>query len=674
MNGVFNNEKLNLSEDEKRRLYNCMKKKEFHDLLHDYMRDLNDPKTRKEQDMYVRQLEGNNQLPPGLKILRPKPQFCVEVTTLDTKETIFVNVCSSKYIDRATPSTVEQNGVMGTSWRIPYSMGPNSRSCLNEKKQSSLVYDVIFNSKDMPSFKADGRMQDLMIKTALEGVSRVMKEKLNVPEYCVLDGVKCKGGEPPSLSFRDPEAAKSTKDIPRDPLIPTYEPNTTSSKKILPPSIPQSGFLKETTDATSVSRIPPVKKQQNRSKIQTTPKNEEGCKDRSTDSSFSVGDVVVIKQLRKKPEYNGREGVIKSKLCSRGRHRVMLTSSGSDSTGSCVVPLTVINVRPTNLVISGSSNQKGNSDAERKRNVPDYVIVERGSQLGNNILQFGSERHEVIGSRRPSELVVKIRIPAVTDLKLVDLDMQEKHLSLNAPPYDALSVDLPYKVEHERGSAKYKRKKQILLVTLPVKKLSPQEVEDALKSQKHSNSKISQASMCSIRKPVVLGESVDTRKGPEGDMKRRTTDEKSETHSSCALIDPMARKQKAEPKIVKPDEKAETMETMTEHPKVNVDDILVLDEADGEVHQAIDTFIEPVTDSAKSPKVVEIIKDASQEEKPRQNTCSKSEEHSSSHEDVQSEESYFHVDTIPMSMNFKSENNLKSADEGSLDDLILGLD
>mmetsp|Transcript_5886 Transcript_5886/g.10808 ORF Transcript_5886/g.10808 Transcript_5886/m.10808 type:complete len:195 (+) Transcript_5886:130-714(+) len=189
MESVFNSEKLNLSTKEKKRLYECLRKKEFHDLLHDYMKDLQDPKTRMEQEMYIRQLEGNNQLPAGLKILRPKPEFCVKTKIIDEsksgkskhQDTIFINICSSDHVQEASPQTVEQNGMMGTSWSIPYSMGPKPRSCL-ENKESVMVYDAIFSSKSMASFTNDVCLRDLMIKTGMEGVARIVEEKLE-PNY-----------------------------------------------------------------------------------------------------------------------------------------------------------------------------------------------------------------------------------------------------------------------------------------------------------------------------------------------------------------------------------------------------------------------------------------------------------------------------------------------------------
>lgn len=65
-------------------------------------------------------------------------------------------------------------------------MGPNPRSCLDDKVVSKLgseshvqvwihqednatVFDVIFSAKSIPSFKSDGRLQDLVVKTACEG-------------------------------------------------------------------------------------------------------------------------------------------------------------------------------------------------------------------------------------------------------------------------------------------------------------------------------------------------------------------------------------------------------------------------------------------------------------------------------------------------------------------------
>mmetsp|Transcript_5887 Transcript_5887/g.10811 ORF Transcript_5887/g.10811 Transcript_5887/m.10811 type:complete len:268 (+) Transcript_5887:130-933(+) len=257
MESVFNSEKLNLSTKEKKRLYECLRKKEFHDLLHDYMKDLQDPKTRMEQEMYIRQLEGNNQLPAGLKILRPKPEFCVKTKIIDEsksgkskhQDTIFINICSSDHVQEASPQTVEQNGMMGTSWSIPYSMGPKPRSCL-ENKESVMVYDAIFSSKSMASFTNDVCLRDLMIKTGMEGVARIVEEKLE-PNYEIVKGVKCKGGDPPSLSLRDDQVAAEAAKLPNknhDPLIPAYDADS-------PPRNGPKNLTPSTTTTTTTMRI-----------------------------------------------------------------------------------------------------------------------------------------------------------------------------------------------------------------------------------------------------------------------------------------------------------------------------------------------------------------------------------------------------------------------------------
>uniref|UniRef100_A0A7S3ZG55 PIH1 domain-containing protein 1 n=1 Tax=Lotharella globosa TaxID=91324 RepID=A0A7S3ZG55_9EUKA len=414
------------------------------------MRDLNDPKTRAEQETYIRQLEGQNQLPSGLKILRPKPSLCVKVEVEGEKsEFVFVNICTSKHVEEAKPQTVTRDGMMGTSWSIPYSMGPRPRSALDKDSgKLCTVMDTIFNTKSMKELKPDPRLLDLVVKTAIEGVSRVLEEKLDSSSYEVLDGVKCMGGDPPSLSLRDPNAAKNTKADGKkaDPLVPSYEPSP----------IPQSR----------------IHSKESKDKKHGETKTATGIRE------FNVGDQVVVSGLKSKPEYNGKRGTITTKL-SRGRHRVSLSGMGAKAF--------FINVKPANLKKSPKTNATTSSSAltaakptasapaDDGKLKPEYTITERGSQAADQRLQFTSERFEVLGARRPQNLVVRIKIPQVKNTKDMDLDIDEKRLKFHAEPY-ALDILLPYPVLPDNGSAKYKKICTMLVVTLPIKALSQEEV------------------------------------------------------------------------------------------------------------------------------------------------------------------------------------------------------
>ena len=99
---------------------------------------------------------------------------------------------------------------------------------------------------------------------------------------------------------------------------------------------------------------------------------------------------------------------------------------------------------------------------------PQYSIKYRNStDLQDHVIQ----PQETVVSSRPKELVLEVHLPLLDSANGVDLDVQEKSLSLvrdEAPCY-RLHIDLPFPVDEEKGSAKFDKSKKVLGVSLPVK-------------------------------------------------------------------------------------------------------------------------------------------------------------------------------------------------------------
>jgi len=106
--------------------------------------------------------------------------------------------------------------------------------------------------------------------------------------------------------------------------------------------------------------------------------------------------------------------------------------------------------------------------APSKTMKPNYSLKYRSnSDLQDHVIQPANQ----VGSSRPKEIVVDIELPLLDSAAGVDLDVQEKSLSLvrEDPPKYSLFIDLPYPVDEENGSAKFDKSKKCLAVTLPVK-------------------------------------------------------------------------------------------------------------------------------------------------------------------------------------------------------------
>ena len=111
---------LKLTGEEQARLTKAFKEPEFKKLMADYMTEISDPKNKAEYDAYIEQLEKDNKVPKGTKLVRPEAGFCVKCRKQGTREKVFVNVCSAPDVDRAT----SKNTSKGQSWQLPHMMGP----------------------------------------------------------------------------------------------------------------------------------------------------------------------------------------------------------------------------------------------------------------------------------------------------------------------------------------------------------------------------------------------------------------------------------------------------------------------------------------------------------------------------------------------------------------------
>ena len=84
---------------------------------------------------------------------------------------------------------------------------------------------------------------------------------------------------------------------------------------------------------------------------------------------------------------------------------------------------------------------------------------------------FQGGRQFVRDPSRPSEIEVEVFLPEMTSAKTVELDVEEKKMTLESsePAEYRLVVNFAYPVDEEKGSAKFDRSTHKLLITLPVK-------------------------------------------------------------------------------------------------------------------------------------------------------------------------------------------------------------
>jgi hypothetical protein len=74
-----------------------MRDPQFASLFADYMKEISDPKSRHENELYLNELEHKKSLPEGMKLLKPIPLFCIKLVHPEHGK-LFVNICSSEWV------------------------------------------------------------------------------------------------------------------------------------------------------------------------------------------------------------------------------------------------------------------------------------------------------------------------------------------------------------------------------------------------------------------------------------------------------------------------------------------------------------------------------------------------------------------------------------------------
>ncbi|ETM54349.1 hypothetical protein L914_02285 [Phytophthora nicotianae] len=191
--------------EEQTRFLSAMKDPEFRSLLNEYMQEISDPRNREETERYLSQLESEQKVPTDKQLIKPTPGFVVK-TKWDNTHKIFINVCSS---DKMQPpsSTRVTSGQQGTSWNLPYSLGPER---LEPDKGGASVptFDVCFHPRVVEFSMTRADYRRMVISTSLDAVEPIMRESRRKPSALltrnchVLKGVVYKSGVPVTMCLR----------------------------------------------------------------------------------------------------------------------------------------------------------------------------------------------------------------------------------------------------------------------------------------------------------------------------------------------------------------------------------------------------------------------------------------------------------------------------------------
>ncbi|KAL4111128.1 hypothetical protein PRIC1_002809 [Phytophthora ramorum] len=392
-----------VTQEEQHKFLSAMKDAEFRSLLNEYMQEISDPRNRAETEQYLAQLENEQKVPTDKQLVKPTPGFVIK-TKWEASQKIFVNVCSS---DKMQPpsSTKVITGQQGSSWNLPYSLGPER---LEPDKGGSSVptFDVCFHPRVIEFAMSRGDYRHMAISTCLDAVEPILRETRRKPKallarnYHILKGVFYKSGDPVTMCLKKerdaPEPAKSATKVMQSK---TKSTSRESGDKI--------AVLGDEKNALSLQTIERVETKPGNSVLSELTHVEQNEK-----SSPLIKEVSSTK-LDAKQQIGKRKKEMEHQLIYRGRFE---------------------------LLHHMQADPGKNVPEDRHR--PKELVVEISFPLSSSAKGLDLDVSERM-----------VRLSAGPDVP---------------GNYEPLELALPFPVIEDKGTAKFDRKNHKLVVTLPV--------------------------------------------------------------------------------------------------------------------------------------------------------------------------------------------------------------
>jgi len=196
----FNSEgKVMLTKEEAERIEQALKEEEFRKLFADYITDISDPRYRAEQNEYIRYLEEQNATPEGKKLIYPLPGFVLKLKFVQhgtiktawtntvsasdqdvslspqTKKKLFVNIVSSVDVQPPSKKNMRKNCNNGTTWSVPYTLGPLRTEYDKTKQHLVPTFDCCFHPDALTLAKSNVPFRELLVGIARQGALQQLK-------------------------------------------------------------------------------------------------------------------------------------------------------------------------------------------------------------------------------------------------------------------------------------------------------------------------------------------------------------------------------------------------------------------------------------------------------------------------------------------------------------------
>lgn len=133
-------------------------------MFEEYAKEVSDPKVKAETDAYLRQLEMEGRIEEvygkGAQLIMPEPAFVLKTFNKPDKVKVFINVCSSEKLDKASLNeATSAEGRKGKHLDMPLCLGPRKEG-KDKYGQPCLVWDFVVHPETLAMAASTAAVRD----------------------------------------------------------------------------------------------------------------------------------------------------------------------------------------------------------------------------------------------------------------------------------------------------------------------------------------------------------------------------------------------------------------------------------------------------------------------------------------------------------------------------------
>ena len=157
----------------------AFKDPEFIKMFEEYAKEVSDPKVKAETDAYLRQLEMEGRIEEvygkGAQLIMPEPAFVLKTSNKPDGVKVFINVCSSDKIDKASlKEATSADGRKGKHLDMPLCLGPR-KDGKDKNGEPCLVWDFVVHPETLAMAATTAAIREAMIVNAMEKIESSSK-------------------------------------------------------------------------------------------------------------------------------------------------------------------------------------------------------------------------------------------------------------------------------------------------------------------------------------------------------------------------------------------------------------------------------------------------------------------------------------------------------------------